>query len=71
MRIQSTIKLDKNGVIIYNILSVDFAVSIKSLHIERSDDMLNMNNKKTQRVISAVIIGILILAMVVPMLLGM
>lgn len=33
--------------------------------------MLNMNNKKTQRVISAVIIGILILAMVVPMLLGM
>lgn len=33
--------------------------------------MLNMNNKKTQRVISAVIIGILILAMVIPMLLGM
>lgn len=33
--------------------------------------MFNMRNKKTQRIISGVIILFLILAMVLPMLLGM
>lgn len=33
--------------------------------------MFSMHNRKTQKIISAVIIAILILAMVIPMLLGM
>lgn len=33
--------------------------------------MFNMRNRKTQRIVSGVIILLLILAMVVPMMLGM
>lgn len=33
--------------------------------------MLNMHNKKTQRIVSGVIILFLVLALVLPMLLGM
>ncbi len=33
--------------------------------------MINMHNRKTQRIVSGIIILFLILAMIIPMLLGM
>ena len=53
--ITKIIKLAKVWKFIYNILSVDWG-----------DKMFNFHNKKIQRVISAVIIIIVILAMLVP-----
>lgn len=56
-------KLAKNGNFIYNILSVENGLNKE----ERSDNMFNFHKKKTQRIVSSIIIIILVLAMVVPM----
>ena len=53
--ITKIIKLAKVWKFIYNILSVDWG-----------DKMFNFHNKKSQRIISTIIILIVILAMIVP-----
>ena len=54
---QKTIKLAKNGNFIYNILSKMYTWRYK---------MFNPYNNKTKKIVSAVIVIILVLAMVIP-----
>lgn len=69
---QKLIKLDKNNVFIYNILSVENSACRGLQVVERHGSvMFNIYSRKTKKIISAVIIIFLIIAMVLPMALGM
>ena len=63
------IKLAIMNKFIYNILS-EFILSLPHLcagrKLRRADVMMNFNNKKTKRVVSAVIVILIVLAMIIP-----
>lgn len=62
---QKTIRLDKNIPIIYNSFQTGFVIKKGAVV------MINFHSRKTQRIIAGVIVLFLILAMVIPMMLGM
>ena len=68
-------KLEKNGNFIYNILSVAYNHPVnrkdRAVALQKDgDQMFNFRNNKTKRIVSAVIIVIVVLAMVVPIILS-